>query len=620
MFEGIIQNFHFLRPAWLYTMIPLLALLIYMVKHKLGSRSWDAICDQNLLPYILIGKPVGKQYGAVVLVALSGLLAILALAGPTWKQIPQPVYRDQSALLIALDLSRSMDVSDVKPSRLARARFKIADILEQRKAGQTALLVYANDAYVVTPLTNDTKTISSQITALTTDIMPAQGNNTVVALEKASELLKQAGLTSGDVLLITDEIDYERSQHAATKLVEQGYRLSVLGVGTEKGEPIPLPDGGFLKDKNGAIVIPAYDDHGPRQLASQGQGIYQALTLDDSDIQKIIEAMDRIPVADESGESQFQSDTWQEQGPWLLLLLIPLVAVSFRRGTIAVIIVILLPMPESAYAFDWQDLWLRSDQQAARDLEKGDIEGAAEKFSDPAWKAAAQYQAGDFPAAIETLDKETLSTESLDSIEDADNLYNKGNALARAGKYEEAISAYKQSLELMPENEDAEYNRDLIEKELEQQQKQEQQEQGEQDQKDKKDQDDSQSEQNSEQNQDKKDQQGEQQDQEQQDSDQNQDEQQQEQDQQSQEQQDQNTEKNEQENEQQQQEQQEQQAEESQEQSEQTAAESKLDEESQATEQWLRRIPDDPAGLLRRKFRYQYQQRDARQSQENQSW
>ena len=514
------------------------------------------------------------------LVALSGLLAILALAGPTWQQIPQPVYRDQSALLIALDLSRSMDVSDIKPTRLSRARFMIADILEQRKAGQTALLVYANDAYVVTPLTNDTKTISSQITALTTDIMPAQGNNTVVALEKASELLKQAGLTSGDVLLITDEIDYERSQHAATKLVEQGYRLSVLGVGTEKGEPISLPDGGFLKDKNGSIVIPAYDDSGPRQLASKGQGIYQAMTLDDSDIQKIIEALDRVPVADDSGEAQFQSDTWQEQGPWLLLLLIPLVAFSFRRGTIAVIIVMLLPMPESAYAFDWQDLWLRSDQQAARDLEKGDIAEAAEKFSDPAWKATSQYQAGDFPAAIETLAKETL-----DSIEDADNLYNKGNALARAGKYEEAISAYKQSLELMPENEDAEYNRDLIEKELEQQQKQEQQEQGEQDQKDKKDQDDSQSEQK----QDKKDQQGEQQDQEQQNSDQNQDDQkqqgenQQEQDYQSQEQQDQNAEKNEQENEQQQQ--QEQQVEESQEQPEQTAAESKLDEESQATEQ-----------------------------------
>ncbi|MFT5426132.1 MAG: Ca-activated chloride channel family protein [Gammaproteobacteria bacterium] len=609
MFEGIIQNFHFLRPAWLYTVIPLIILLTYMVKHKLGSRSWDAICDQNLLPYILIGKPGGKQYGTVSLVALSGLLAILALAGPTWEQIPQPVYRDQSALLIALDLSRSMDVSDIKPSRLARARFKIADILEQRKTGQTALLVYANDAYVVTPLTNDTKTISSQITALTTDIMPVQGNNTVVALEKASELLKQAGLTSGDVLLITDEIDYERSQHAATKLVEQGYRLSVLGVGTAKGEPIPLPDGGFLKDKNGSIVIPAYDERGPRHLARQGQGIYQAMTLDDSDIQKIIEAMDRAPVADDSGESQFQSDTWQEQGPWLLLLLIPLVAVSFRRGTIAVIIVLLLPMPESAYAFDWQDLWLRSDQQAARDLEKGDFAGAAEKFSDTAWKAAAQYQASDFSAAIET-----LSTESLDSIEDADNLYNKGNALARAGKYEEAISAYNQSLELMPVNEDAEYNRDLIEKELEQQQKQEQQEQGKQDQKDKKDQDDSQSEQK----QNKKDQQGEQQDQEQQDSDQNQDEQ--EQDQQSQEQQDQNTEKNEQENEQEQQKQQEQQTEESQEQSEQTAAESKLDEESQATEQWLRRIPDDPAGLLRRKFRYQYQQRDARQSQENQSW
>ena len=290
----------------------------------------------------------------------------------------------------------------------------------------------------------------------------------------------------------------------------------------------------------------------------------------------------------------------------ILLLLIPLAAISFRRGIVAVVVVMLLPMSESAYAFDWQDLWLRADQQAARDLEQGDIAGAVEKFSDPAWKAAAQYQAGDFSAAAETLTRETL-----DSIEDADNLYNKGNALALAGKYEEAISAYNQSLELMPENADAEHNRKLVEKELEQQQQQEQQQQGEQDQEDNKDQDDSQSmqERNNE------DQQGEEQDRKQQGSDQNQYEQ--EQDQQSQAQQDQNVEKNEQ---QRQESQQQKSGEESQEQSEQTAAEPGLDEKLQAIEQWLRRIPDDPTGLLRRKFRYQYQQRDADQAQENQSW
>ena len=200
------SQFHFVRPWWLLAFLPLAWLVWSKWKRRVGSRNWEAICDPALLPHILIGNERGAKRWSTLATGLCGALAILALAGPVWQKLPQPVFSTQSALVIALDLSRSMDATDVNPSRLARARFKVADILARRGEGETALLVYAGDAFTVTPLTNDAATIESQLKALTTDIMPVQGNRTDTALSKAMELLRQAGASRGDILLITDEV------------------------------------------------------------------------------------------------------------------------------------------------------------------------------------------------------------------------------------------------------------------------------------------------------------------------------------------------------------------------------------------------------------------------------
>ena len=121
------------------------------------------MCDAELLPYLLQEKAVNQSRWPLTTGAIAALLVIIALAGPTWQRVPSPVFRNESALVIALDLSRSMDAEDIKPSRLIRARYKIADILKQRKDGQTALLVYAGDAFTVTPLTDDTETIDESV-------------------------------------------------------------------------------------------------------------------------------------------------------------------------------------------------------------------------------------------------------------------------------------------------------------------------------------------------------------------------------------------------------------------------------------------------------------------------
>ena len=568
-----LELFHFLRPQWFVAVLPLALLIWFLFIRKGAESNWEALVDEPLLPHILIRGVRRTRRVALLSTTVSGLLGIIALAGPVWEKLPQPVFTTQDALVIALDLTRSMDAADVSPSRLERARYKIRDILDQRLEGQTALLVYTGEAFTVTPLTDDGATIQSQLNALDTNIMPLTGNRTDRALDKALDLLKQAGMGRGNVLLITDAADPDRAEESVRRLRNEGYRLSILGVGTRHGAPVLLPDGGFLQGKDGEIVIPVLDESALRRLAAAGGGMYVRLTKDDQDTRLLTGNFSAVQPAAELAGTGTTADVWREQGPWLVLCLLPLAALLFRRGYIFVLAAVLLTPADPVYALDWEGLWLRKDQRGQRAMDARDYEAAAEWFGDPAWKAAAQHRAGNYQAAVDTLEK----------LDDAQSNYNRGNALARLGSYHEAIAAYDITLAELPDHADAKFNRELLEQELERQQEQQQPSQSPQD-----DDRQEQANQNETSEQDKREQ-AQQQDREEQGK--------QQQDEQGKQQQD--------------------------EQAGQQIAQTddpKTAEEQQATEQWLRRIPDDPAGLLRRKFRYQYQQRNYEADRDEQTW
>ncbi len=589
-----LAEFHFIRPYWLLALIPVLVMTVLLLRNKLNQGNWSHVCDAALLPFILQEKQVPHSRWTLSAGAIASILLIFAIAGPTWERLPSPVFRNDAALVIALDLSQSMNAADIKPSRLSRARFKIADILKQRKDGQTALLVYAGDAFTVTPLTEDTETIASQLSALTTGIMPSQGSNTSLALKKAVELLKQSGLQTGEILLISDEVDYQKTIDSVESL--KGYHLSILGVGTAEGAPIKLAQGGFVKDVDGNIVLAKLNSTELSRLANKGKGLYKTISGDDSDIEALLKQFDKPTEKAGEAENNLFIDQWNDKGPWLLLLALPLAALQFRKGLMSLTFICLLPFPEQSYALEWNDLWQTQDQQAQQAFEQGNYQQAAEQFESAQWKAAAQYKAGQFDKTSETLDQD----------ESATGLYNKGNAMAKSGKLAEAIEAYNKSLEQDPDNEDAKYNKEQVEKQLEKQQQSEQ---------DKQQGEDSE---NSEQQPSEQQQDGEQSEQ----SDQQQDGEQSEQQSES--------ESEPKESEQQQSEQNEakqsetEQAQEQQEQAEdqhgqQADPDAEYDESEQASEQWLNRIPDDPAGLLKRKFKYQYGQRGGKPSN-NQAW
>ena len=632
-----LSQFHFLRPALLLLIIPLIALTVIVKNRRLRSGIWGRVCDEHLLPYLLIGQTGKSSRWSSIRFALVGLAIIIAFAGPAWEKLPQPVFRSQSALVIVLDLSRSMDVEDIKPTRLTRARHKILDILKKRKEGQTALIVYAAEAFVVTPLTEDSNTVASLVKDLGTDLMPYQGSRPEKAIEKSIDLFKQASVIKGHVLLITDGVDSPGMDDAVAQLKRAGHQLSILGVGTEQGAPIADYRGGFVKSQDGSIVVARLDEAALQKIAAKGGGIYQGLTANDEDINRLINDMSdsRLDqaVKAESDKFKLRSDQWREEGPWILLLLLPFIALVFRRGYLVILLAVLVPMPQTSYAFEWSSLWKNQDQRAKSALESGDSKRAAELFRDPEWKAAASYRSENYQETVK----------ALESANTADALYNKGNALAKMGDLQKAIESYDRALKLDPENEDAKYNskllKDYLEKNKNNQDKQKDNQNSDQNNQQQNDQQNEQQKQNqskdSQQDQgDKDQQQAQQQDQQQgQQKDQNEEQQAKSQGDDSQSAEKPEDRKNEQatkqkENDQKQNEdsktaqkdrQQQDDNNEQKENAQARMADDQLTDEekrqAQKTEQWLRRIPDDPGGLLRRKFRYQ-SELDARQAKE----
>ena len=598
----IFDTFHFLRPWWFLGLLPVVAVIGFYTWRKRNAGNWETIINPELLPFLLQGSGGKHALSGPWLVAFmisAWIFCCLGLAGPAWQQLPQPVHKQDSALVVVLDLSPSMLAEDISPNRLVRARYKLIDILTRRTEGVVGLIVYGGDSHTVSPLTEDSNTIMSMVPVLEPNLMPETGSNVEEGLASALDLAVSGGYQQADILLITDGIDKSALSNIAPIISGEGnYRLSILGVGTTDGAPIPSFAGGFIK-KAGNVIVAKLNVGTLRKIAANNGGSYQTLSADDRDIDNLLAGMDSL-LTNSTRETDRSFDLWDDQGYWLVLLLLPVLLLSFRKGSVVVILIApLLFTAQPVEALEWQDLWQTPDQQASEAMKAENYEAAKDLFEDSRWRGSAAFKAGDFDQAIADFSQD----------DSAIGDYNHGNALAKAGDLEGAIEAYNNALSKEPKMEDARFNLDLVEQ-LKDQQDQNQQNQEQQDQ-------DQQSQ--------------EQQDQEQQDQDQ-QSQEQQDQDQQSQEQQDQDQQSQEQKDQDQEQQNQDQQNESNEdpaqpeqdkpedkneaateeEQKEEVSVEELSDEEKQeqeAIERILRRIPDDPGGLLRAKFRHQARQR-----------
>ena len=571
---SVIDNFHFLRPLWLLALIPVLLFFSAMWRVNSVVTAWDKAIDKNLLPYLLDRSKNASQRTPLILLFAAWALSILALAGPVWEQLPQPVQKKEDALVIVFDLSLSMFAPDHSPNRLDLAKRKLRDILALREEGQTALVVYAGDAHTVTPLTDDVVTIEALVPSLSPNIMPLFGSKPVEAIELAIGLLDGTDASRGKVLLMTDGIrGFDEELLITEQFADNDYELLIMGIGTEEGAPIRTNDGEFLTDEAGALIIPTLNKDVLQSLANRVSGRYHDIQLADSDLAYLLSDFELLDD-EQMSDVEEEFDIWYEFGPWLLLLVLPIAALSFRRGWLFSFVLItgsgmMLPS-QQAQALEWKDLWMTKDQQAAEAFASEAHTTAALLFEATDWQGAANYKAANYEAAVA----------SFSAIDTVDGHYNRGNALALSGNYAESIAAYDIALSLELGHPDALQNKEIVEQLLEQEEAENGENQDGEDQ-------ESESEQNSENESDEESENSDQQDQESQEGNQDpQDQEQQNQPPEEQEGSESNSEQN-------------------------TPSETTNEEfeEQQSLEQWLRRIEDDPGELLRRKFRYQYRQR-----------
>ena len=463
------ESFQFLRPGWLVLIIPGCWLIFRLHQRWKQRTDWSGVVEPHLLELLLVEARGIRRTWIPWMLSLMLILVLTAMAGPVLEKRSVPVLKKNLAKVLVLDVSHSMLAEDLRPNRIERAKFKLRDLLNRIDEGETALIAYAGDAHIISPLTSDTHTITTLLPGLEPDIMPHRGSRPDRAMELAVKLLDGHSANPGEVIWLTDGIPENMIPTVAQLLGR--HRLSVIGVGSEKGAPIPGKNSGFLKNSKGGIVMSRLDTSHLQVLAQQKGGTFQILRNDDQDLEIVLNQPILMNEYLED-ETEKMGDIWREEGPWLLLLLLPLAALMFRRGLIFGFLLISLHLPgfvisERAYAFEWKDLWKNKDQQGQQYFIEGSHSEAAQVFENPEWKGLSHFRSGNHENALE----------EWKGIDSPRSLFNQGNALAKLGKLDQAIDRYDQVLEREPEHSDARFNRDLLKKLLEEQDKQKQQNQ-----------------------------------------------------------------------------------------------------------------------------------------------
>lgn len=445
---------HFARPGWLLLLLPLALLFWQLWQQRRRVGQWPLLLPAAFQPWLLVeGMPPRRR--PWLLLAMAWMLAVLALSGPGWQRMGALSHGKGEALVLLVPMTPDLYANDLTPSRLAQVRRTLHDLLNARIGLPTALIVYAGSAHTVVPLTDDPATTLNLLNGLTPELMPLAGQRADFAVEQAIQLLKQGAAGQGRLLLLASHLTdtEQRGIHAA--LEKYPLTMDVLGVGTETGAPVPNEEGGFERDANGAIRLARVQTATLIHTATAHGGHYAPLS-----------AHYEIPptLFSHAAQGERPLPLREDQGHWFLLPLALLAALGARRGWLLAL-PFLFVVPQPSYAFEFQDLWLRADQQAFRLLTAQQPAEAAQRFQDARWKAVALYQSGDYAAAAR----------AFASDDSAAGHYNRGNALAMNGELDAALSAYNQALHRDPQFAAASLNRQRVEERLRQQFREQQQ-------------------------------------------------------------------------------------------------------------------------------------------------
>lgn len=459
-----LADFHFLRPLWLWGLVPA-GLLVWVVGWRDNvRRRWRGSIAPHLLDALVVERQRRWRVRPVHLTATLIALGAVALAGPAWEQERPPFVEDKAPLAVAIDLSRTMDAVDVSPTRLERAKLKVHALLAQRQGGRTALYAYAGSTHLVLPLTDDARLLQTFVDALQTAIMPVAGRDTVLALKRIDQDLAKEDVP-GTILFLTDGV--EPAATAAFRAQVQSGRSQplILAIGTEQGGPLRSGASGFAEGRDGQRLFARLDVAALHQLKEDADVPLATITPDSDDDVEWVQRRVQSHLAQKQAESAAR---WKDAGWWLTIPIVFLSASWFRKGwTVRWVSVLVLGMAlqiapgpaqaESIFAMAmhrWHfiDLWLTPDQQGRQAFEHGDFAKAAQHFEDPMWRGIALYRAGHYAEA----------EQSFALVDSPESDYSQGNALARQGSFQAAVARYEQALKRRPGWTNAQANLKLV--------------------------------------------------------------------------------------------------------------------------------------------------------------
>ncbi|EUB82732.1 VWA domain-containing protein [Pseudomonas sp. GM30] len=434
-----LSELHFLRPLWL--LLALFAALLPLLWRR--SRDLQRRLRSNiaahLLPHLLVTPTDHQHLRPVHWLRAVLVMGAIAAAGPTWEQDRPDFLDNRAPLIVAVDLSPSMDASDVPPTRLQAVKHKLHDLIQRRAGARTALIAYAGSAHLVLPPTDDPALLDTFIQALGTDLIDKPGKDVSAVIEQAKRLLS-AENTPGSLLLITDGADTTQLDGLDQRLKGSQLQVLVLAVGNADGGVIQGANGQPAVDSNGRPLLGRFDPAALKQLAAALDAPLGSLTLDDDDLDWIeLHAQQHF----QSVSAEQQQLHWKDAGYWLCWPLLALALVGVRKGwsvnwAPALFLAVGLGWPTApAQANALTDAFFTRDQQGRWAAEHEHWPQAAALFVDPYWKGVAAYHAADYDLALATFAR----------LDTAQAWFYLGNIYVRRFKFDQAIAAYTQALQ-----------------------------------------------------------------------------------------------------------------------------------------------------------------------------
>ncbi|MFM2477432.1 VWA domain-containing protein [Celerinatantimonas sp. MCCC 1A17872] len=451
---------HFARIEWLW-LIPIVLIWLYWHYRRRAEQGWSNILPQAISQYLLATKSGKTNRHWPWLLGLWLIVSCIALSGPSIQKKNLTAVSGGNARVLVLDMSNSMLATDAKPDRLHIARYKALDLVKQWHGGETGLVAFAGDGFIISPISSDSATLANLIPHLKPSIMPVQGSNMKAGVGKAIQLLKQSGYQSGDIVVIGDSTQSLNEQSIMSELKTQHYRLSFLAVGSPKGSPITQPNGQLLKNRQGDVVISKVQLKNVTPVCQSTGGLCLWVRADNQDVERLT-ALSNLDYSNKGKQTQSKQLQWADVGYWLIFPLLVLWLFRFRQSSlIALVLLLNIPSPHAQA----EDLFKNQAQQANEAFKDKHYQQAATLFKDPNWQASAWYKAGQYQKALDEFKKDNS----------ASGLYNQGNAYAQLGHYKKALAAYKDALAKNPKLQQARDNQQLVQQLLQQQQQQQQQ-------------------------------------------------------------------------------------------------------------------------------------------------